>query len=101
MPEYEFTVSLNRGVTKAEIDQLYEAGLGDTGIETGPRGTLLDVTRDAWSEEAAIDSVRVDVARVPGLRVTSVGLVVSREFRQQLTGFMNDNDELLRRLTDD
>jgi hypothetical protein len=76
MPEYEFTVWLNREVTDAEVDLLYEAGLSDTGIETGPRGTLLDVTRSAQSAEAAVDSVRADIARVPGLRVTSVGLVV-------------------------
>jgi hypothetical protein len=90
MPEYEFTVSLNRGVTKAEIDLLYEAGLGDTGIETGPRGTLLDVTRSAWTAEAAIDSVRDDVARVPGLRVTSVGLVVGSDLPDDLLGEAGD-----------
>lgn len=100
MPEYEFTVTLNRRVTPAEIDLLYEAGLGDTGIETGPRGAMLDVTREAPSPDDAVDSVRADVAKVHGLAVTSVGFVVEREFRQAVIQAMNDNDELMRRLAD-
>jgi hypothetical protein len=75
MPEYQFVVRLNREVTPAEVDLLYEAGLGDGGIETGPAGAWVDVTREASSAEAAVASVRADVGKVPGLHVKAVGAV--------------------------
>jgi hypothetical protein len=79
MHEYEFTVWLNREVTDAEVELLYEAGLDDAGIETGPQGALLDVTRAAATPEEAVESVRRDVGKVPGLEMVKVGLVVQRE----------------------
>jgi hypothetical protein len=73
--EYQFTVRLNREVTEAEVDLLYEVGLSDAGIETGPAGALLDVTREAPSPADAVESVCADVAKVAGLRVRSVSEV--------------------------
>ena len=42
MTSYEFKLKLNREVTDAEVDALYEVGCDDAGIETAPgrRGGL-------------------------------------------------------------
>jgi hypothetical protein len=70
--EHQFTLRLNRELTEAEVEALYEAGLADAGIETGPEGSLVDVTRDAATRDEAVASATADVAKVPGLRVTEV-----------------------------
>jgi hypothetical protein len=75
MAEYQFTARLNRSLADGEEDLLYEAGLDDAGVETGPAGALLDVTREAPSPADAVESVCADVAKVPGLRVRSVSEV--------------------------
>jgi hypothetical protein len=54
MQTYEFILRVDRAVTEAEINALYEAGLSDAAIETGPLGTLLDFAREAGSRKAAV-----------------------------------------------
>lgn len=75
MPEYEFALKLNRELTPAETGALFEAGLSDAGIETGPNGTLVDVTREAPSYGEAVASAIRDVMKVPGLKVDGVDRV--------------------------
>lgn len=72
MTAYEFVLKLNREISDDELEALYEAGLDDAGIETGPLGTLADFSRDAPSLAEAISSAVRDVEKVPGLRVTGV-----------------------------
>ena len=72
MTSYEFTLRLNREVTDAEIEALYEAGCDDAGIETGPLGTLIEFDREAPSLAQAISSAARDIDKVPGLRAVGV-----------------------------
>jgi hypothetical protein len=69
---YEFALKLNRELSDDELEALYEAGLDDAGIETGPLGTLADFTREAPSLAEAIASAVRDIEKVPGLRATGV-----------------------------
>ena len=67
MPEFTFLLRVpDRELTDAEVGALYEGGLDDAGIETGPAGTLLDVTRAAPSRQAAADSAIAQVRAVLG-----------------------------------
>lgn len=72
MTAYEFVLKLNRELSDDELEALYEAGLDDAGIETGPLGTLADFTREAPSLAEAIASAVRDVEKVSGLRATGV-----------------------------
>jgi hypothetical protein len=67
MQTYEFVLRVDREVTGDEIEALYEAGLSDAAVETGPLGTLLDFSREAESRDAAVTSAITDVRKVPGL----------------------------------
>jgi len=69
---YEFVLKLNREVTNDEIEALYEAGLDDAAVETGPLGALADFSREAPSLAEAIASAVRDVDKVPGLRAVGV-----------------------------
>jgi hypothetical protein len=69
---YEFKLKLNREVTDAEVDALYEAGCDDAAIETGPLGTIADFDREAPSLAHAIASAARDIEKVPGLRAVGV-----------------------------
>lgn len=73
METYSFTLRLNREVGEDDVEALYEAGLSDAGIETGPLGTRVDFDREAPSLVAAIVSAVRDIEKVSGLRV--VGLI--------------------------
>lgn len=72
MSSYEFSLRLNREVTDAEIEALYEAGCSDAAVETGPLGTLIEFDREAGSLVEAITTAVLDVEKVPGL--SAVGL---------------------------
>jgi hypothetical protein len=72
MSSYEFSLRLNREVTDAEVEVLYEAGCGDAAVESGPLGAMIEFDREAPSLAGAITSAVRDVEKVPGLRV--VGL---------------------------
>jgi hypothetical protein len=72
MTAHEFVLKLNRELTDDEIEALYDAGLDDAGIETGPLGALADFTREAPSLAEAIASAVRDIETVPGLRATGV-----------------------------
>lgn len=72
MATYEFVLKLNREVTNDEIEALYEAGLDDAAVETGPLGALADFSREAPSLAEAIASAVRDVDKVPGLRAVGV-----------------------------
>lgn len=72
MTAYEFVLKLNRELSDGELEALYEAGLDDAGIETGPLGALADFTREAPSLAEAIASAVRDIEAVPGLRATGV-----------------------------
>jgi hypothetical protein len=69
---YEFVLKLNREISDDELEALYEAGLEDAGIETGPLGTLADFSREAPSLAEAIASAVRDIEKVPGLRAIGV-----------------------------
>jgi hypothetical protein len=73
MRTYEFTLRLGRSVTAEEVDALYDAGLGDASIETGPAHTLISFTREAENWAQAIGSAVADIEKVPGLRVVGAG----------------------------
>jgi hypothetical protein len=72
MTTYEFSLKLNRAVTPAEIDALYEAGCDDGAVETGPVITRIDFDREAPSLAEAIVSAALDVEKVPGLQAVGV-----------------------------
>lgn len=72
MTTYEFILKLNREVTDDEIDALYEAGLDDAGIDTGPLGARADFSREAPSLAEAIASAVRNIEKVPGLRAVGV-----------------------------
>lgn len=72
MTSYDFTLKVNREITDAEIEALYEAGCDDAGIETGPRGTLIQFDREAPKLAQAITSAALDIEKVPGLRAIGV-----------------------------
>ena len=72
MMSYDFTLRLNREVTDAEIEALYEAGCDDAGVETGPLGTLIQFEREAPTLAQAITSAVRDIDEVPGLRAVGV-----------------------------
>ena len=72
MTTYEFALKLNREVTDAEIEALYEAGLDDAAFETGPLGAAADFDRQAPSLAHAIASAARDIEKVPGLRAIGV-----------------------------
>jgi len=72
MTTYEFALRLNREVTDAEIEALYEAGCDDAAIETGPLGAFADFDREAPSLAHAIASAALDIEKVPGLRAVGV-----------------------------
>jgi hypothetical protein len=69
---FEFVLRLNREVAEDEIEALYEAGLDDASIETGPIGGLADFSREAPSLAEAIASAVRDIDKVPGLRAVGV-----------------------------
>jgi hypothetical protein len=73
MQTHEFTLRLGRKLTAEEVDALFNAGLADASIETGPSGTLITFTRQATSWAHAIGSAVADVEKVPGLRVIGAG----------------------------
>lgn len=77
MPTFEFTLRLNREITDDEIDALYEAGLDDAAIETGPLGAMATFDREAPSLVAAIVSAVHDIEKVDGL--LAAGLVHDEE----------------------
>ena len=72
MTAYEFVLKLNREISDDELEALYEAGLDDAGIETGPLGALADFSREAPSLAEAIASAVRDIEKVPGLRATGL-----------------------------
>jgi hypothetical protein len=72
MSSYEFSLRLNREVTDAEVEALYDAGCGDAAVETGPLGAMIEFDREAPSLAVAITSAVRDAEKVPGLRI--VGL---------------------------
>lgn len=72
MSSYEFSLRLNREVTDAEVEALYEAGCSDAAVETGPLGAMIEFDRIAPSLAEAITSAVRDVEKVPDLR--AVGL---------------------------
>ena len=72
MTSYEFALKLNREVTDDEIDALFEAGLDDAGVETGPVATVAYFSREAPSLAEAIASAARDIDKVPGLRAVGV-----------------------------
>lgn len=72
MATYEFVLKLNREVSDAEIEALYEAGCDDAAIETGPLGAVADFDREAPSLAHAIASAALDIEKVPGLRAVGV-----------------------------
>lgn len=72
MTSYEFALKLNREVSEDEIDSLYDVGLDDAGIETGPLGTVADFNREAPSLASAIASAVRDIEKVPRLRAVGV-----------------------------
>jgi hypothetical protein len=72
MSSYEFSLRLNREVTGAEVEALYEAGCSDAAVETGPLGAMIEFDREAPSLAAAITAAVRDVEKIPGLR--AVGL---------------------------
>jgi hypothetical protein len=87
MNTYEFTLRLNREVSKDEIEALYEAGCDDAGFETGPHGTLAQFDREARSLVEAILSAVRDVDKVGGLRAVGVAcedLVSLRDISERL-----------------
>ncbi|HEY1618575.1 MAG TPA: hypothetical protein VGG25_13220 [Streptosporangiaceae bacterium] len=49
MSSYEFSLRLNREVTDAEVEVLYEVGCSDAAVETGPLGAMIEFDRDAPS----------------------------------------------------
>lgn len=65
-------LKLNRDVTDAEIEDLYEAGCSDAAVETGPLGTMLDFTRHAATLAHALLTAVRDVEKVPGLHAVGV-----------------------------
>jgi len=75
MSIYQFTLRLSREISAEEIESLYDTGLSDAGIESGPSGTLIDFIREADNWAAAIGSAVADIEKVPGLRVTGAGQV--------------------------
>lgn len=75
MGTYEFILrvtGLGRELTGAELDALYEAGLGDAGIEHGPLGVLADVTREAPSRAEAVALAAAQVCAALGVPRSSV-----------------------------
>jgi hypothetical protein len=72
MTSYEFALKLNREVADDEIDALFEVGLDDAGIETGPVGAVAYFSREAPSLAEAIASAARDIDKVPGLRAVGV-----------------------------
>jgi hypothetical protein len=72
MSSYEFSLRLNREVTDAEVEALYEAGCDDAAVETGPLGTMIGFDREAPSLAEAITSAVRDVEKVPDLRAVGV-----------------------------
>lgn len=54
-------------LSQDQVEALYEAGLDDCAVETGPAYTLIDCAREAPCYQAAVDSVIAGIARVPGL----------------------------------
>jgi hypothetical protein len=70
---YEFTLRVNRELTDAEIEALYEAGCDDAGIETGPDGTLIEFSREAGSWAEALGSAVADIESVDDLMVVGAG----------------------------
>lgn len=72
MTTYEFALKLNRDVTDAEIETLYEVGCDDAAFETGPLGAAADFDREAPSLAHAIASAARDIEKVPGLRAIGV-----------------------------
>ena len=72
MSSYEFSLRLNREVTDAEIEALYEAGCGDAAVETGPLGAMVDFDREAPSLAEAITAAVRDVEKVAGVRAVGV-----------------------------
>jgi hypothetical protein len=69
---YGFSLKVNREVTDAEMEALFEAGCDDAAVETGPLGTTIEFDREAPSLAVAITTAVRDVEKVPGLLV--VGL---------------------------
>jgi len=72
MSSFEFSLRLNREVTDAEVEALYEAGCDDAAIETGPLGAMIVFDREARSLAEAITAAVRDVEKVPGLRAVGV-----------------------------
>lgn len=72
MKTWNFQLRLNRAPTDDEVEALYEAGLDDAGVETGPNGGLVDVDRVAKNLIAAVVSAVQQVEKVPGLTVTGL-----------------------------
>lgn len=97
MPTFEFTLRLNRDITDDEIDALYEAGLDDAAIETGPLGTMATFDREAVSLAAAIVSAVRDIEKVDGL--LAVGLARDDEVTiADIAERLNRNPESVRLL---
>lgn len=71
MAEHSFVILIavpgGRELTEAETDALYEAGLDDAAVETGPLYTLADFDREAPSQGEAVESACADIRKVPGL----------------------------------
>lgn len=56
-----------RQLSAAEIEALYDAGLDDASVKTGPHYTLADFTREAAGRGDAVVSAIADIRKVPGL----------------------------------
>jgi hypothetical protein len=64
MSDLAFALTLNREVTPAETDALYEALDGDLELTTGPLGTVVEVYSDARAGQPLQDAISAAVRQV-------------------------------------
>jgi hypothetical protein len=64
MTDLAFALTLNREVTPAEAEALYEALDGNLELETGPLGTVVEVYSDARAGEPLQHAINAAVRAV-------------------------------------
>jgi hypothetical protein len=64
MTDLAFALTLNREVTPAEAEALYEALGGGLELETGPLGTVVEVYSDARAGQPLQDAISTAVRAV-------------------------------------
>jgi hypothetical protein len=64
MTDLAFALTLNREITPAEAEALYEALHGDLELETGPLGTVVEVYSDAVAGQPLQDAITAAVSAV-------------------------------------